>query len=171
MKLSLGSSGYCIHLELEPYLRQWLIHDCGGEMPVRFGRLSIENRILYAYLTRQPANAAPDGPTEETVPVVIPCFRDKPPSTYNHLPQKARHTLKEAIRNRFLIELWTDLHRFGHIGKRRDHLIMAWMEAHGITVDDTNYNTLAKIYQRQHRAYLERERRQKTEAAKKSGKK
>lgn len=111
------------------------------------------------------------GRPQAGVPVVIPCFRDKPPSTYNHLPQKARHTLKEAIRNRFLIELWTDLHRFGHIGKRRDHLIMAWMEAHGITVDDTNYNTLAKIYQRQHRAYLERERRQKTEAAKKSGKK
>lgn len=152
------ASGFFVHLELEPYLRQWLVHDCGGSLPVRFPRLSVENRILYTFLSKLPGAAVPDTPTPQSVPVEIPSFRDKPPATYNYLPQKAKHSLKEAIRNRFLISLWTDLHQFGHIGKRRDHLILGWMAAHGIEEDDTNFNTLAKIYQRQHRAYLERER-------------
>lgn len=152
-------SKYCIYLELEPYLAQWLIHEAGGQLPVKFRKLSVENRMLSTFLIAMPHNAAPDLPTETSVPIAIPAYRGGDPTVYNYLPVSAKHSLKERIRDRFIIALWTDLHSFGNIGKRRDYLIYAWMQKHGIEEDETNFNTIAKIYQRQHRAYLQRGRR------------
>lgn len=159
-----------IYLELEPYLRQWLINDNGGESPVVFRKYSIENRILKIYLIPLPPNAVPNLPSETSVAIVIPEYPGGDPKRVNYLPVAAMKELHDCIRERFLIELWTDLHQFGHIGKRRDKLIEAWMEAHGIVVNDTNFNTLAKIYQRQHKAYTARVRRAK-KSSKKSRKK
>ena len=157
---------FCIYLEMEPYLRDWLIYDSNGESPIRFKRLSIENRILETFLIALPPNAKPDMPTPNSVAIAIPCFKHSDPSTYNYLPVNSKLELKKCIRNRFLIELWNDLHQFGYIGKRKDLLVTAWMESHGIEFNDTNFNTILKIYQRQHRAYLERERYKKKKAKK-----
>ena len=162
-------SEICLHLELEPYLRQWLVHENEGTLPLSFPKLSTENRILEVYLITLPPNARPDMPGESTIPIEIPSFRYKPPQHYNYLPVGAKRELKKCIRNRFIIALWNDLQHFGFIGKRKDHLIYAWMENHGIEVNDTNYNTIAKIYQRQHMAYLARERYKK-KSSKKKGK-
>ena len=150
---------YCIYLELEPYLAQWLLYDNGGITPVRFKKGSIENRILESFLIVMPPNARPDLPTATSLPVAIPSFKHLDPRTYNYLPVSAKKELKYCIRNRFLIQLWNDLHQFGHIGKRRDNLIYTWMDAHGIENTETNFNTITKIYQRQHRAYMARLRR------------
>lgn len=150
---------YCIYLELEPYLKEWLINECGGRTPVYFPKLSVENRILETFLIKLPPNASPDLSNSSNVAVAIPKFKNSDPATYNYLPVYAKKELKNTIRNRFIIELWRNLHHYGHIGKRRDHLIYGFMESHGIEINDTNYNTIAKIYLRQHRAYLARERR------------
>lgn len=157
---------YTIHLELEPYLAQWLVDDNGGTTPVFFRKLSVENRIMETFLTSLPPNTVPDMPSDNTVAIAIPNYKNGDPQTYNYLPRAAKLSLKKVIRDRFLIQLWDSLHRFGHIGKRRDHLIIAYMETHGIVVDDTNYNTIAKIYLRQHRAYLTRLRRKKNSSKK-----
>lgn len=151
-------SQYTVNLELPPYLAQWLIHENGGEQPVAMPRLSTENRILEISLIRLPHNAKPDMPTETSVAIAIPSFKYKPPSSYNYLPAKAREELKRVIRSRFIVQLFTDLHRFGYIGKRKDNLFYAWMDAHGIAPTETNWCAIAKIYQRMHRNYLERER-------------
>ena len=55
------------------------------------------------------------------------------------------------------LQLWNDLHYHGYIGRRRDNLIYAWMDAHGIELTETNWNTIAKIYIRQYKNYLQRE--------------
>lgn len=144
---------FLIHLELEAYLRQWLIHDSGGQQPIRFKKLSIENKILLSGLIQQREGVAPSMPGADTVAIEIPCFREKPPSTYNYLPRKAMHELKKVIRNRFQITFWSDIHQARYIGKRRDNLILAWMTSNGIEQTDTNYNTLAKMYQRQSGIY------------------
>lgn len=152
-------SDICIHLELDTYLRQWFIHDSCGE-PVRLMRASIESKILETFLIEPPHNAVPDLPRENTVAIVIPMFRHKDSRRHNYLPQKAKDALKETIRNRFDIELFNDLHTFGRIGKRLDGVIYAWMEAHGIEINETNWNAIAKRYQRLRRQYLDRERKQ-----------
>ena len=149
---------FCIFLEFEPYLQQWLIHENGDELPILFPKLSVENRILETYLIKRPSHVSAEFPNPGSIAIGIPHFRHTNPEVYNYLPKGAKTELHEVIRNRFIIQLWTDLHRFGHIGKRKDHLVEAWMEAHGIEVNDTNFNTILKIIQRQHKSYIERQR-------------
>lgn len=151
-------SDYNINLELPTYLRQWLIHENGGSQPIVFPRLSTENKILEMCLTKTPWDAVPDLSTDTTVAINIPYFRIKHPKTYHYLPRKAKDNLAACIRNRFIIQLWSDLHQHGHIGKRKDNLIYDWMSLHGIEHTETNWNAVAKIYQRQHRNNLARKR-------------
>jgi hypothetical protein len=144
----------CIYIELEDYLAQWFIHEQGGNLPVQLTRGSVESKILEVYLTALPEGELPQCSGEGKVAIAIPSFRNRPPLN--------------IIRNRFDIQLWKDLHQFGHISKRQDELIYAWMEKHGITINETNWNAIAKRYQRQRTVYIKREWSKKAYSAKKS---
>ena len=142
---------------LEPFLAQWFIHDSGGTQPVVLRKNSVERRILATYLLKLPPGARPNIKENSNVEIVLPEYKAKPPKNYNYLSRQGLDILKRTIRDRFIIELWTDLHRHGYIGRRRDELIYAWMDAHGIELTETNWNTIAKIYIRQYKNYLQRE--------------
>lgn len=161
-------SQMCLYLPMDDYLAQWFTHEQGGEVPVRLTRGSIESKILELYLTARPAHAHPALPTPGALAVVIPCFRNRPPEVYNHLPPRAQTSLLNIVRNRFDVQLWQELHHFGKIGRRQDELIYAWMEAHGIEPTETNWNAIAKRYQRQRNLYMGRERAKKQYLRKKS---
>ena len=148
---------YFIYLDLEPYLAQWFIHDSGGTQPIVLRKNSVERRVLDVYLLKLPPGARPNLKEDSNVEIVLPVNRAKPPKNYNSLSRRGMDILKRTLRDRFVIELWTDLHRYGYIGRRRDELNYAWMEAHGIEITDTNWNTIAKIYIRQYKNYLQRE--------------
>jgi hypothetical protein len=158
----------CIYIDLEDYLAQWFIHEQGGNLPVQLTRGSVESKILEVYLTALPENKKPQCSSEGKVAIAIPSFRNRPPESYNYLPRHAHASLLSIIRNRFDIQLWKDLHQFGHISKRQDELIYAWMEKHGITINETNWNAIAKRYQRQRTVYLKREWSKNAYSAKKS---
>lgn len=147
-------SNFCIYVELEPYLAQWFIHEQGGVTPVSLIRGSVESKILFTFLTKPPANYLPKPPSESAVPILIPTFKQYDVRTYNHLPQHAIAAIRKCISNRFVLALWNDLHCFGHIGTQQQDLIYAWMENHGIEINETNWNTIAKIYQRKRHVYL-----------------
>lgn len=160
----------CVHLELPDYLRQWLIYQHGGVQPIVFPKLSAENKILEVYLRTLPAGAQPDLPTDTSVAIAIPYFRYKPPMYYNYLPLPAKKELVACIRNRFIMQMWNDLHSYGHIGKRRDNLYLAWMAANGIEDNETNWCAIVKIYQRLYRNYCDRKHYEKTIKIKKKKK-
>ena len=151
-------SNYTIHLDLEPYLAQWFIHEQGGEHPITLTRGSIESDILELFLTKQPMFVPPFAGKEATS-VYIPTFKHKDVRTYNYLPPRASLALKKAIRTRFVIALWNDLYKFENIGKRNDELIYAWMEAHGIELNETNWCAISKIYYRKRKVYLAQKNR------------
>jgi hypothetical protein len=157
-----------IYIPLEDYLAQWFIHEHGGNVPVQLIRGSVESKILEVYLTALPEGEKPQCSEDGMVAIAIPNFRNRPPQTYNYLPHRALASLLNVIRNCFDIQLWKDLHQFGHISKRQDELIYAWMEKHGITINETNWNAIAKRYQRQRTAYLKREWSKNAYSAKKS---
>lgn len=157
-----------LYLPLDPYLRQWFINEHGGETPVKLQRGSVESKILEVYLMKRPDSIPPDLDGDGKVPIVIPEFRNRPPEIYNHLPKFALSSLQNIIRNRFDISLWKDLHDFGKITKRQDNLIYAWMESHGIEINETNWNVIAKRYQRQRNVYLSRDRSKKKYLLKKN---
>jgi hypothetical protein len=149
-----------IHLKLDNYLAQWLINESGG-VPVVFKKHSVENDILHCNLKERPLFGRKDKPGDGKLPIALPYFKDRDPRKYCFLSKPARLALAECIRSRFVLELWKDLHRFGNIGKRKQDLIWAWMDAHGIEMTETNWNTIAKIYKRKRDIYRKKKQREK----------
>ena len=144
--------GIFIYIKLESWLAQWVKHEQNGN-PIVFNRKSTEHSILETFLIKLPYGVSPDRPEENAVAIELPFFKYKDVRVYNYLPKRAKNALKRCIRNRFVIDLWQDLHRFGYIGKRKQDVIYAWMEAHGIEATETNFFALQKMYQRKREAY------------------
>ena len=71
------------------------------------------------------------------------------------MPQSGLEHLAETIRYCFKVKLFEDIYeaRRKTPQARIDLLVTAWMEDHCIEYDDTNFNTLLKIYQRRREAY------------------
>ncbi len=141
-------SKYCIYLKLEPYLAQWFVHRHGGSLPVELRRGAPERDLLQLFLAKTPEGQLPELPEPDSVAIALPYFRDKDPRVYNHLPDQARAALAENIRVQFDVELWRDIHTFGNINRQQKTLLYAWMEAHGIECSGSNWDTIAKKYQR-----------------------
>lgn len=152
---------YTVFITLEPYLAQWLRHEAGGEEPIELKRGSIESDVLAVMLKPQPKD--PDyvpqlKPKEGQVEIKLPCFKHIDIRTYNYLTPRAELALHEIIKHRFVVALWKDLYTIGNLSRRIDLCINEWMEEHGIEVDDRNWNTIAKIYQRKRAFYSESKR-------------
>ena len=162
-------SNICFYISLPQYLAQWFINDQGGEYPVKLRRGSIEAKIVETFVQTPPKNESPVFSTDDDTAVLIPHFRRKDPVFYNYLSPIAKDAICETIRNRFDIELFNDLFSLPLIHNRIDMMLEAWMQCHGIEINDTNWNAVAKRYQRQRKAYRATMRKRK-ERAKKSEK-
>ena len=138
---------------VEPYLKQWFVHEQGGDYPVNLIRGSVESDMLRLFLENKSADSAPVI-DDRTLAINIPSYKKKDPRTYNYLPPMAKVALHKCIKNRFDVQMWQDLHHFSNLGIQIDDLIYAWMEKHGIELTETNWNAIAKRYQRKRKAYL-----------------
>ena len=152
---------YSVFITLEPYLAQWLIHESEGKNPIPVKRGSAESDVLQMHLKKQPT--APDykpqlKPLPGQVEILLPAFKHKDTRIYNYLPPVGEACLHQCIRNRFKVALWKDLHTVGNVVMRTKESIEHWMEAHGIEVDDKNWNTIAKILQRNRAVYCPNQR-------------
>lgn len=141
-----------LYLQLEDYLAQWFINNHGGNNPVHLIRGSVEWGLLETYLRTPPADYVPQV-NENCVGIVLPNFRSKDTRDNYYLPPAATNALIACLRSRFDVEMWNELHRFANIFKRQDELIYAFMEKHGIEPTETNWNAIAKRYQRKRDIY------------------
>jgi len=148
-----------IHLKLQPWLKQWLVHEQGGE-PVSFQRNSTENDILFLSLVKLPEGCKPDMPGDDTVTILLPTFKKKDVRVYNHLTKHGKTMLRNCIRSRMIVSMWNDLSGWGNIGKQKQDVIWSWMEANGIELTETNFFALQKIYQRRRNAYIKKKYRE-----------
>lgn len=144
---------------VEPYLKQWFINEHGGNDPVNLVRGSAESNILKLFLKKRPDDVLPESPLPDALAIFAPSFKKQDPRTYNYLPHSAKVALHQCIKNRFDVQMWHDLHRFGNVGKQNDELVYAWMEAHGIELSERNWNAIVKRYQRKRNIYLTSVRR------------
>lgn len=147
-----------VYITLDPYLAQWFVHEQGGNNPVCLMRGSIERSILEQFLQRLPDGVAPQTSRNGGLAIVIPQFKHKPPETFFYLPKAAEDLLVSCIRNRFDIDMWTSLNKFVSVFRRMDELIYAFMEKNGIEMTETNWNAIAKRYQRKRNSYKSYER-------------
>ena len=164
----------CLYLTLPPYLAQWYAHECleieykDKEIvpadtyqplaPVTIPRGSQESRILQCFLKKKPQQFVKE-PEDANIALVIPYFHNKDPFYYNYLGKYGREKLIDAIRTRFQLQLWEELHTFKNALSRQDNAIFAFMEVHGIECNETNWNAIAKIYQRLRNAYYKQQSR------------
>jgi hypothetical protein len=147
-------SDFCVYIEMPPYLKDWFVHDSGGEYPVKLIRGSMESSLLETFLAPQPAGLLPELPGEGKVAICIPYFKRKDPRTYHYLSKQAKSAFLKLVQTRFDLQMWKELNKFGRIGKQLEDLIYAWMDKHDIAPTETNWNAIAKRYQRKRNIYL-----------------
>ena len=147
---------YSVFITLEPYLAQWLIHECGGENPIRVKRGSAEADILELWRTKPPKDPQWQPqltPLPGQVEIILPYFQTKNIRYNSFLSPRGEICLRACLKNRFRVQLWKELHTIGNVIRRNDIAISEWMEAHGIEDNDTNWNTIAKTLQRKRAVY------------------
>lgn len=148
-----------VYLSLPDYISQWFVHEQGGHIPVRLMRGSLESAMLEQWICRLPDGAQPQTAAPGLLPVEIPSFRARDPRVYNFLPPKGHDALVSMIRERFDVDMWSQIHRFANVLKRKDELIFAFMESRGIELTETNWNAVAKRYARKRDSYMSSRRR------------
>ena len=131
-----------IYIHLDDYLAQWFINDQGGKYPVELKRGSVESIILESFLAKQPEDIPQqtEANNPDAVKIAIPFFKSKDVNYFNYLPKRAEDLLVTSIIN------------------RQDELIYAFMESHGIEINEKNWCTIAKRYQRKRTVYRINER-------------
>ena len=149
----------CLYIKLEPYLRQWLVHEHNGTEPVEFIRNSQEREIIKLFLSTPPKDYRPPKKTDDLTPILIPFFKGRDPQYYNYLSDDAVTALRSCIYTRFKITLWADLYVFENFGQEIMGLLEAWMHKNGIVNDDTNYQAVKQIFYRMRKAYRQRKLR------------
>lgn len=150
-----------IYISLPPYIAAWLRHE-SGSYPIRFRRSSVEFLIMEQFCINDPDLAIElYGEEKDLVAVAVPEFKYKDAS-YHFMTDSGRKALEQCIKDRFSILLWKGLNKFGHIGKQRKYLILAWMEAHGIPDEGSNWDSIEKRYQRQRNSYMAAARQRKS---------
>ena len=178
-------SAFCVYLSLPPYLAQWYAYTCRKQQhreddvcpntpiapltPVVAPRGSYEMLVLHRVLQKQP-NPAPDPiPADATLALAIPSFADRDPRIFNYVGTHGKQVIQDAILEAFDICMWKELHTFKVVLKRQDHNIWAFMERHGISCDEANWNAIAKRYQRKRDiVYKENSRKKRTSSRRKN---
>lgn len=154
---------YYIYLRLPSYLSQWLVHRHGGHSPIAFARGSVESKMLQRVTVQLPKGQVPLRQQEGEIAIIIPYNKYHDPRTYNHITETGKRCLIQMIKNTFDVEVWEFLHDFGKIGHKQKDLIYLFMEQHGIQETGSDWDAIAKIYQRLRNIYLTKNRRQKAQ--------
>ena len=71
-----------------------------------------------------------------------------PPEIYNRLSERGQKVFIDTLRKRFDLQLFQDLAPVLNAVERRDELIWAWMEAHGIEPEEKNWFAVEKRLKR-----------------------
>ncbi len=141
-------SDFLFYLKMPPYLRQWFVHRHSGSEPVVLRQGSVESRLVKLGQSKPPLDFVPSLPKADEVAVCIPYSKARDPRTYGYLSPTAKRALLDMVKNAFLVDCWTFLHDFGHIGQQQKELIYLYMEQRGIKEDGTCWDAIAKAYQR-----------------------
>ena len=135
------------YIDLPPYLRQWLIFSMGGVTPVKFPKGSPFNALIRLFMRNKKESESWESASQDSVAIYIPKFPGKDPNYYNYMPLKARSALRELIRDAFDAQLYSEFVAFKNIGRRKNDIMVAWMEENGIEIDDRNTSAVAKRLQ------------------------
>lgn len=168
-------NSYYLYLNWPVYLAQWFAHemhrlqhlddefiepyfyDCDREArqlePVHTRRGSAERNILEMCIDKQPDRVPALPPRDATICLVIPCFLNRPPQTYNYLAPASQRLLKLTVQKHFKLELTKYINKILFASNyqykpTKNQLIEAFMQKNGIEYSETNIETIKKIWMR-----------------------
>lgn len=140
-----------LNIPCETYLAQWYVNESGGSSPVKLRKNSPEQHLLRCLLaSKSSAGSGKPGMADKasSLCIIIPYFKGMPPEIYNYISPNAEKVFIDTLRKRFDLQLFNDLAPVLHAVDRRDELISAWMEAHGIEPLEKNWFAVEKRLKR-----------------------
>ena len=133
LSLQLDMSNYNIYIKLPRHLHQWLTFTLGN--PVVFPAYSNENAVIRSFLSKRPEGVDPEVAAPGLTAIAIPDSVAKPPEVYNHIGERGKAAVTEAIKDLFIRALWADMKPVTGSTVRVNTLLSAWCESHGIDLD------------------------------------
>lgn len=132
--------------------------------PVDIGRGGLVNAFLGSSLRKQP-EAGGEDTRDCNIALMIPNMYGMNMQYYTYLGERERGTLYFMVRDRLIVSLMRFIRKADPSAYRRGvvqvkSLIEMWMEQNGVEINDTNYNYLVQIYQREYGAERKRSARQ-----------
>lgn len=151
-----------IYFHCEDYLREWYIYHSGGAVPVKLKKNSPESHLLMCCLqNKKNAVDSPIVDKDKAIEVIVPYYKNRPPEYFNFLNDATEKAFVKILKRHFDFCLWSDLCKIHDIASRLDDIIYAWMESHGISITEKNWNAVAKRFQRIRSRILSKERMRK----------
>ena len=143
-----------IYIHLPKYLREWVLHDFGGDDGVvRFPKGGAEYDVLEYVITTPPKDAQPQLRGEGDIAIEVPQFKSKPQPYYWYINDSARRMLEHIIYVRFRVLLWQDLYTIERLQCPITDVIYEWMERHGIEPEEKSWETIRQIFFRMRKKY------------------
>lgn len=108
-------------------------------------------RLLNELTVKLPAGEHPDTGEGANMIIPIPYFKGKDPSVYNHLHKTGKLALIESFTTLFDKNLWAEITDLSNGHVKRQTLIYAYMERHGI--DEKHWDTVSQRLHRLNQKY------------------
>lgn len=164
-----------VKVSLPDYLAQWALakfvvaQDASLKyiVPLKGSPLSQFLRNFLRHKKFRPKIEVPPGAASAVIEGVVdvfigvPKFPGRDPVYYNYLSPVAEAQLRDLIRSRFDIELFTDFSRFKNVNMPINEFIFSWINANGIEMSEKNFLAVEKRLQMLRRKASDRIRKKK----------
>lgn len=143
-------SRYTIYLSLPSYLAEWLRHDAWNPSTerVEFERGSNIHSIMSCFLRKRPSGHEDPVETDGLLPVEVPTFKGLDPDYHNHLTAEGERAVMSALKRNFKSLLDRELSALYSHDVVITDIIYAFMDKHGITPTEKNWETIRQMYKR-----------------------
>lgn len=158
---------------LPEYLHQWAVNALDAiSVDGRKVVVPVKNSPLASFLRnflmhkRQRPDFNPQDLKHGAIPIAtqelfiqVPHFPGRDPQYYNYLSPTAEAQLRDLIRSRFDVALFTEFSRFDNVNVRTNEFIHSWLDANGIEQTEKNWLAVDKRLQLLRRKAIDRRRK------------
>ncbi|MDR0686919.1 MAG: hypothetical protein LBF79_05640 [Dysgonamonadaceae bacterium] len=132
-----------LYLTAPPYLADFIHYIYGN--PAFLPKYSVERNIIHKYVRRLQKDEKPDIGTGANVRILMPCFSDKDPRTYNALSPKAKQYLIKSFLEQFDVFLYRKIIQPKVFSKitLNEHIYL-FMEKYGIEDNESNWCAISQ---------------------------
>ena len=144
-------SNILIYVKLPLYELEWCQHHFGS--PAVFPSSTNLNNVIRHSSRRRPEGVAPETKQPGELAICLMGSKSKKPEVYNYVSIHGKAAIAEAIDDIFVMQMWEDLTDIGTRSVQLSKLVLDWMDANGISMQNNNYDNLRMKFQRIKDAY------------------